>query len=182
MNQWTLRKSEPILDSPWMTVSRNAYDLPDGTSLADYFVVTRRDFVLIVALDSDGIVLVEQYRPATDRTYVCLPAGYIATTESPEAAALRELGEETGLRAGQVRVVAELHPLPGYLRSKAFVVICERLSGVLRTLDPGEIDSVRRVAWPEALEMIRNGEIIEMQAVSAILLAHHLLDGKPQLA
>lgn len=177
MREWTLEHAEPVVVSPWLTVSKNCYRLPDGTTVADYFVVTRSDFVLVVAERDGGIILVKQYRPATNRWYLSLPAGYLNSGENPEAAARRELLEETGLTAGPAQLIGQLHPLPGYLRSTAHVVICDEPVGVLRPLDRQEIDAVSLVAWPDALAMIQRGEILEMQAVSAILLARLAIKG-----
>lgn len=181
MPEWVLEHAEPVVVSPWLTVSKNRYRLTDGAVVGDYFVVTRSDFVLVVAQRDNGIVLVKQFRPATNRWYLSLPAGYLHAGEDAQAAARRELLEETGLTAATVRLIGELHPLPGYVRSTAHVVVCDGPAGVLCPLDRAEIDAVRLVEWPEALAMIRRGEIVEMQAVSAILLARLALQGGVEL-
>ena len=170
MSDWELIGSESVVESPWMRVRRNRYRLPDGREIDDYFVVERSAFVLVVALRAGRLVLVRQYRPATGREYVSLPAGYIDEAESPEEAARRELREETGLEATQFRLIGQLDPLPGYLSSKAFVVLCEEAAGELRVGDADEISQVFDLPIDEAVGMIRSGGICEMQAVSAILL------------
>jgi ADP-ribose pyrophosphatase len=61
----------------------------------------------IVALtDDDRIVLVEQHRVPVESATIELPAGLIGdqdVSESPEVAARRELLEETGFRARELR-------------------------------------------------------------------------------
>jgi len=169
--KWKLRRSEPVLSTEWLSVFRNEYDLGDGKTVNNYYVVERDDFVLIVALDADELLLVQQYRAATDKCYTALPAGYLSAGESPEACARRELLEETGYTATTCRVIAKLDPLPGYIKSSAYVVFCtaERARDAKPDLD--EINAVIRVPYDTVLPMILRGEIDEMQAVAAILLA-----------
>ena len=168
---WKLRKRTVALNTRWLRVFRDEYTLPNGTDIDDFYVVERDDFVLIVAERDDSVVLVRQYRPATDRYYYSLPAGYLRRDEPPEVAARRELLEEAGLEAEAFTMIGELHPLPGYIKSFAYVVRCHALKGAVVVHDSAEIESAKLVPWSTALEMIRTGQINEMQAVSALLLA-----------
>ena len=108
----------------WLDVLRNRYRTT-GREIADYFVVRRSDFVLVLAVDDDdNMLLVRQYRPATDGFYIALPAGYIEPGETAIEAGRRELFEETGITGSGWRHVGKLDPLPGYVKSRAHVVRC----------------------------------------------------------
>lgn len=176
MKGWKLLTSQVIVNSPWLQVYRNSYHLPGGQEIEDYYVVERSDFVIVVACDEVEVVLVRQYRPATDQMYLALPAGYIQESESPETAARRELSEETGLHVASCSLIGELHPLPGYIKSCAYVVLCGGLAGELKAEDQLEIDIALKLPWKKTLEMIQAGEIREMQAVSALLLAWQFIN------
>jgi len=69
----------------------------------------RAEAAVVVALvDDERLLLVEQYRPPVDATAIELPAGLVGDMagshdEAAAAAARRELEEETGYRAGEVR-------------------------------------------------------------------------------
>jgi len=64
--------------------------------------------VVMVAVTPDGSVLLEkQFRPPLGRDVIELPAGLVDPGETMEAAALRELIEETGWSAREIRFLAE---------------------------------------------------------------------------
>jgi len=84
VNKWQLLKSTPVLSTPWLSVLKNQYRVSEGEVIDDYYIVSRNDFVLVVALKGGKLILVRQYRPATDRFYLALPAGFLQPDESPE--------------------------------------------------------------------------------------------------
>lgn len=182
MTKWRLLNSDTVLATPWLSVYKNKYELAEKKVIDDYYVVKRSNFVLTIAVKDEKLVFVKQYRPATDQFYIALPAGYLAHNELPEIAAKRELLEETGYTTGSCRLIGELHPLPGYIQSTAYVVLCEKISkSDSATIDSLEISEVIEVSWAEAVEMIIQGKINEMQAVAAILLAREsILKRDPQ--
>jgi ADP-ribose pyrophosphatase len=144
---WTRQNRTLALDTRWLRVFRDTYALPTGQTVDDYYVVERDNFVLVVAQLNGGVALVRQYRPATQRYYYSLPAGYIAVSETPESAARRELLEETGLTATSFTTIGELHSLPGYIKSFAYVVSCDGVAGTLAVSDADEIESVAVHSW-----------------------------------
>ena len=82
---------------------------------------TRRDIVrhpgavAIVPVLPDGrLVLVKQYRYAAGKSLLELPAGTLEPGEEPLSCALRELREETGYEAGEMRRLLRCFMAPGY--------------------------------------------------------------------
>ena len=64
--------------------------------------------VLMVAVTaSHNVILEKQFRPRIGRDVIELPAGLVETGESMEAAAKRELIEETGWSAGKIEFLTE---------------------------------------------------------------------------
>jgi ADP-ribose pyrophosphatase len=78
--------------------------------------------VAILAItEGRNILLVEQFRPPIDRPAIELPAGLVGDVSSDEAeeeAVRRELLEETGYRAGDVRLLHADHPSSAGLTSE----------------------------------------------------------------
>lgn len=100
--------SRRLYDSQWCALRRDIVRLPDGAT-QEYHVFEVPDAVCVVPVRADGrVVLIGQYRYPHGGTHWEVPAGRITTGESPEAAARRELLEETGHRP------ARLEPLPGF--------------------------------------------------------------------
>ncbi|HEX8486420.1 NUDIX hydrolase [Sphingomonas sp.] len=88
---------------------------------------------VIVAIDEGHVLLIEQYRAPLGRICLELPAGLVGDTdadESIEAAANRELEEETGYRAAHVERLGTFHSSPG-MTSEAFDLV--RATGLTRT-------------------------------------------------
>ncbi len=68
-----------------------------GNREDDRIVWKRGDFVIVVAItDSGNVVLNREYKQAVEQTLLCLPTGGKKKDETPKAAAIRELREESG--------------------------------------------------------------------------------------
>ena len=82
--------------------------------------------VAIEAIVDGKLILVEQYREPLGRNCLELPAGLVGDDDgrhdTPEEAAIRELEEETGWRAGRVEVVGQFYSSPGIL-SEGFTMV-----------------------------------------------------------
>lgn len=93
--------STTIIERPWLTARRDEVELPDGRVNHEYYVLHYPDFVNVIALKSDGRMLLErQYRYALGRECPEICAGVMEKGETPLFAAKRELMEETGHGGG----------------------------------------------------------------------------------
>ncbi len=82
--------------------------------------------VILAITDADEVVLVEQFRIPLGRPCIELPAGLIGDDDGGEGedaatAAMRELEEETGYRAGRMEDLGEYYSSPGMV-SEAFTL------------------------------------------------------------
>lgn len=83
--------------------------------------------VILAVVDGD-VLLVEQYRVPLGAPCLELPAGLVGDEEEGEAiesAAIRELEEETGYRAGAVETVGRFASSPGMV-SETFTLLVAR--------------------------------------------------------
>jgi len=102
MQNWK-KISEKLVFDGWRKMIRRNFRLPDG-SFADFDIVGNDPFVSIAAFTAQQqAILVRQYRPGPEKELWSFPEGYIDGNETLEEAVRRELEEETGYRAGEVR-------------------------------------------------------------------------------
>jgi ADP-ribose pyrophosphatase len=83
--------------APRVKVWRECIALPDGRQIDDYYQVALPDFVVLVAVTPDDhAVMLRGYKHGVQRQCLTFPGGLLEPDEDPEAAARRELAEETG--------------------------------------------------------------------------------------
>jgi ADP-ribose pyrophosphatase len=95
---------------------------------------------VILAIDDGHVLLVEQWRVPLGRRCLELPAGLIGDDtagEAIEAAAARELEEETGWRAAQMTIVGAFASSPGMV-SETFTLVTA--AGLTRVSAGGGVD------------------------------------------
>ena len=95
---------------------------------------------VILAIDENHVLLVEQYRVPLGASCLELPAGLIGDEEEGEeveAAAIRELEEETGFRAGHMVSLGRYFASPG-MSSEGFTLL--RAEEMVRTGEGGGVE------------------------------------------
>ncbi|HUY70494.1 MAG TPA: NUDIX hydrolase [Candidatus Baltobacteraceae bacterium] len=137
----------------------------------DYFMycVAKRDIVVVLPiLDKDTVILERQYRAVFGRYLYEIPAGYIEDHEPPISAAIRELEEETGYRAGRMMFVSKLAESPGTMKLWAHFYIATGLERGRRSLDRNEDITIMKVKLSRALQMVRSGKIVDLKTMAAL--------------
>ena len=170
---WERLRSERLLETPYFALRSDKLRLPGGAVKDPYYVVERPDAAIIFPLTGEGeAVLVRQYRPPLERMELGLPAGLVEEGERPEAAARRELLEETGYSGGEWEPLGALASSPSLKDNWAYLFLAR---GVEETAppDPDEHELVETVRVPvgELLGLIRAGEIVSSSGVAAVMLA-----------
>jgi len=126
----------------------------------------------VVALtDAGEVVLVKQLREAVREVLLEIPAGiYDVDGEDPAGCAARELLEETGYRAADLRPLATIYTSPGFADERIDLFIA-------RAEEPGSAseDGVEVVHMPfeDAVAAASDGRIKDAKTVCALLLAEH---------
>jgi 8-oxo-dGTP pyrophosphatase MutT (NUDIX family) len=104
-----------------------------------------------------------------------VPAGGLSPDLTPEEVARRELLEEGGGRAAELRYVGEFHTSNGISNEVAYVYLATGVELADPQREPTELMEVRLVPVTEALRMARQGEMSDGPSALALLWCERLL-------
>lgn len=109
--KWKILKRTTIIQDEWIDLEASECQLPNGKVIAPFYVNRSKDFVVIVAVTKDRELLVEhQYRHGVEKVLLEIPAGGVESEEEMEAAARRELMDETGYWAPSMEFLFKIAP------------------------------------------------------------------------
>jgi len=152
--------------------------LPNG-NVIDLDIVRHPGASAVVPFVSkDEVLLIRQYRYATDGTLWEVPAGKLDPGETPDRCAARELEEEAGLRAGRLEPLGFMWASPGFTDEKIFLYAAFDLVEVPQRLEPDEVIERVRLPFQQALDLVWSGELSDAKSQLALLKAAHLVTSK----
>ena len=170
-----------VLNHQWCKVRQDEIELPNGEVVNDYFLTIRPEVALILPITSNQeVVLVRQYRHGVGEILLELPAGtFNPEQESPQAAAIRELQEETGYITDVVTHLATLYNNPVKDTNKINLFIAENvMKAGQQNLDVTEEIDVVLVPIEAVMRKITTGEICVCGTVTAIFLGLNFLSNR----
>ncbi len=167
--------SETLVAGILLKAWRDQVRLPDGTTgIREY--IRHPGAVVLVPLFPDGsTILIRQFRYAPGKTFTELPAGKLDGKEPPEKAVQRELAEETGYTCRRMIPLADFYPCIGYSDERMWLYIVIGLEPAEAKTDDDEFIIRERMPFPQAVQMVYDGEISDMKSMLGILLADHYL-------
>lgn len=168
--------SERIYSGKIINLRRDTVSLPGGKqSLRE--VVEHPGGVCVAAVDGAGYVyMVRQFRYAFGEELLELPAGKLDAGEDPDAAAARELSEETGVEAERLERVGEFYPSVGYLDERLYLYLATGLAQREPHPDDGELLECVKMPLADAVEAVLSDGIRDGKTKALLLLAQKLLE------
>ena len=161
-------KTRRIYEGRVVNVRVDDVKLPNGRVSA-FEIVEHNGGVCIVAQPApDSIVLVKQYRPATGRTLLEVPAGKLEKGEDPAVCARRELLEETGYRCERLRKLWSFFTAPGFCSELLHLFVAEGLTPGKAQPEENESISLEIVRVDDAWAMVERDEIPDAKTQIAI--------------
>jgi 8-oxo-dGTP pyrophosphatase MutT (NUDIX family) len=137
----------------------------------DFFVLECVDWVNVIALTSDGrLILLEQFRHGTNTVELEIPGGVMdAHDASPVATGIRELREETGYEGEQARILGHVFANPAIMTNTCFTVLIENCQLKHATeWDSGEDLLTQLVPVAEIPGLVASGKIRHSLVVVAL--------------
>ena len=125
--------------------------------------------VILPFLDGDTILLIRNRRYTIGQYLIELPAGGLEKNEDPMNAAGRELAEETGYVAGRLKRLKDFYSSPGILSEKMYTFAAYDLEHAAQDLEDDEEIEVLPTRFDEAIQMIRDGRIMDGKTIATLL-------------
>ena len=144
-------------------------ELPDGGRYWHDVVRLHRAAGIALLDDQDRVLLLWRHRFVQDRGGGELPGGMVDDGEEPAEAAIRELEEETGYRAGRVEHLVSCQPTAGRVDGEHVLFVGQDPE---RVGVPTEVNEAARMEWvplASVRELISAGDIWNASSLVALL-------------
>ena len=166
----TVLDTETIYDGKLVHLSRVTVRLPNGEQ-SFREIVRHPGAVAMVPLTAEGeVILVQQFRLASNRIMLEIPAGTLEPGEEPQVAAERELQEEIGYRPGRLTSLGGEFTAPGYTTEFIHLYLAEDLEAAPLAVDDDEFLEIVTLPLDEALRRVESGSIQDGKTIVALLL------------
>ncbi len=160
-----------ILDMQVLTVR-----LPDGSTATREVVRHKGACAILAVNDKREAAMVTQYRCPMEKRLLEIPAGKLDSAgEDPAECARRELSEETGLIAENIREIAAFYPTVGYSDELIHLYLATGLTEGEAHPDEGEYLTFEWIALDKLMQMALAGQISDGKTLLAIMMADKVL-------
>ena len=171
---WREEGRTKVFDSRVFSIYES-YSRSPRDELRTYTVIEAIDWAIIVPVletpQGKRFVMVRQWRHGSLCLSLEFPGGVFEPGENPEAAAARELLEETGYKPGVIRKIGEFSPNPAIMSNKVHFFLAENLVNTGKLdLDPDEFMEVELVGTDEVFRGMGKPPYIHALMGSALTL------------
>lgn len=168
-SKFKLLKANETLRSRIFYVRKERWQAPNGSTF-ERDTIVHPGAVAVLPFDAKGrVLLVRQFRPATNDWLLEIPAGTLEAGEKPLACAKRELVEEIGFSAKEWTKLGAIFTAPGFCSEKIYLFEARNLKAAFAEKDEDEhIDPPVALSLAEVRKAVRGGKIIDAKTVSAL--------------
>ncbi len=172
---WETLDSRYLWKSRWYSLRQDRLRSDSGHEFT-YTLVDHPGAVWVVPVTVDGqVALVWQYRHTVGDWCYEVPAGGLCPGLAPDEVARRELLEEVGGLAVELRYVGCFYTSNGISNEVAYVYLATGVRLGETHHEPTELMETRLVPMEEALRMAREGEVTDGPSALALLWCESLL-------
>ncbi len=153
----------------WVAQKRESYNRGDGAT------------ALLYNKEKQTIILNKQFRISTflndnNSGFMIETCAGMLDNDQPEQCIIREIEEETGYKVDHVTKLFEAYSSPGALTEKLHYFMAE-YTDAMKITNGGGVDSenedieVLEIKFSEALEMVKNGKIVDLKTIALLQYA-----------
>ncbi len=163
---------EEIFTGHIVHLIKDTVELPNGKTSTREVILHNGAVCVVPITDENEIIMERQFRYPFNEVIWEIPAGKLdSAEEDPLTAAKRELLEETGYTAKELKFIGEYYPSPAILGEKIYMYVATGLTLGERDLDEDEFLDVVKIPFDEVVEMIKRNEIPDGKTQAAVLKA-----------
>jgi 8-oxo-dGTP pyrophosphatase MutT (NUDIX family) len=166
---WRLLSSQRSKSFKIFNLRTDRASSPRTNEAYDFYVLESADWVNVIPLTPrNEVVLIRQYRHGIRESTLEIPGGIVEESDTPEAAARRELIEETGYKESEMQLLGSVHPNPAFLTNRCHTFVAKAVSRV-KEQNQDEKEDIEVVVRPleQIPELIRDGEITHALVLAA---------------
>ena len=167
---------ERIYSGKILDLDRTTVTLPNGNEAAREIVVHKGAAAILPINENGEAAMVRQYRAAIGEVTLEIPAGKLdSVCEIPLDCAVRELREETGLSAKNMRLLVRMYSTVGFSNEAISIYLATNLSQSQASPDDDEFVNVEWIAFDDLYQAALSGKITDSKTLIAILMAKEFL-------
>jgi ADP-ribose pyrophosphatase len=168
-------RSKTIFQGRVFDLRQDELRLLDGKTVS-LDIISHRGAVAIIPIDEQGqIWFIRQYRHAAGQVLLELPAGAMEEDEAPEFSAHREIREEIGMAARELKELGGFFLAPGYSTEFLHIYLARDLYAAPLAPDEEEMIEIEKIPVAEAYRMAESGKIIDAKTLASLMLARLFL-------
>jgi ADP-ribose pyrophosphatase len=163
--------SEIIYEGKILNLRKDTVETANG-SVSYREIVEHSGGVAVAAITHDNkMVMVRQFRNPAGRIVLEAPAGKREKDEDPAETAERELKEETGYTASNIKLLTKFFASVGYSEEVIHIYLCTGLTPGETEFDDNESLDIIEYDLDELYQMVLRGEVEDSKTIIAILMA-----------
>ncbi|MHC4663818.1 MAG: NUDIX hydrolase [Planctomycetota bacterium] len=165
---FTVHDSKHVYKRYRINVFQDKVTLPNGLTATRDVVRTPPAVAILGFIDEEHIVLLKQFRYSVAEWIYEIPAGVLEKGESPDVSAIRELEEETGYKAHDIRLLGRFYSSPGFCDEEMHVFLAHKLERTKPNPEDYECLKAEIVSLEDALKMAVDGRISDGKTLAAL--------------
>ena len=170
-------KSRRVYEGKIINLRVDEVILPNGKKTSREIVEHGGAVAAVPLLPGGRVILIKQFRKPVEEIIYEIPAGRLEREEDPRACMERELEEEIGYRAGELKRLLSYYPSPGFSSELIHLFLATDLEKKKRNLESDEFIEAVTLKFDEALKMVEEGRIKDGKTIIGLLLARPLALG-----
>lgn len=155
--------SKTVFKGRFLKVEQDQVLAPDGKTYVREYILHPGAAMVIPILPNGNVVMIKQYRHAVKKVMLEFPAGKRDHGEETILTARREVQEETGYVARNLKLLTSIHPVIGYSDEVIDLYLGTDLELTQQNLDHGEFVEVIEISPRELMKLVFAGQVTDVK-------------------